>query len=101
MKVKVLKWKAFDKAWLDENEKKIPRPVIASQRDWSWTEELPANIIIIGVIVVVITIAILIILTKMELRIPAHSAAIPISHAKALEVEVVKLRNLSLVSFNH
>ena len=72
--MKVLKWKVFDKVSLDE--KKTPGPVIASQRDWSWAEELPANIIIIiiGVIVIVITIigvivitiATLIILTKIE-----------------------------------
>merc|ERR1712192_329787 len=38
-------------------------PIIAGQRDWSWAEELPA-----------------------------HPAAISITHAKALEVEVVKIR---------
>merc|ERR1712192_260711 len=41
----------------------VPWPIIAGQRDWSWAEELPA-----------------------------HPAAISITHAKALEVEVVKIR---------
>jgi len=43
---------------------KKPRPIIAGQRDWSWAEELPA-----------------------------HPATISITHAKALEVEVVKIRS--------